>query len=129
MFIENAMILTKEYGQYNTKSNSFTEAVPDILDNGGNMHDYTGIKIYTTIGGDIIRINQYINGKFIDGLYFPALKSDEEIDSGYHSLISFIAFHHPIITHIQKLCQLCGGKDIMRVNFHLKKLTANEKSL
>ena len=25
--------------------------------------------------------------------------------------------HHPIITHIQKLCQLCGGKDIMRVNF------------
>ena len=39
------------------------------LKNDGNMLDYSGLKVYTTLDGYLIRVNEYRNGRKVKGVY------------------------------------------------------------
>ena len=48
--------------------------------NDGNMRDYSGLKLYCTLEGKIYRINQYKDGNKIGGIFFPEIKTDEQLE-------------------------------------------------
>ena len=54
-------------------TNEFTKAhkgdISKCYNNDGNMGDFSGLKIYTTLEGLILRANKYEGGKKIDGIY------------------------------------------------------------
>ena len=48
------------------------------LKNDGNMLDYSGLKVYTTLDGYLIRVNEYRNGKKVKGVYLGGT-TDKEV--------------------------------------------------
>lgn len=48
------------------------------LKNDGNMLDYSGLKVYATLDGYLIRVNEYRNGKKVKGVYLGGT-TDKEV--------------------------------------------------
>ena len=48
------------------------------LTNDGNMLDFSGFKVYTTLDGHLVRVNEYKNGKKIRGVFLDGT-ADKEI--------------------------------------------------
>lgn len=48
------------------------------LRNDGNMLDYSGLKVYATLDGYLIRVNEYRNGKKVKGVYLGGT-TDKEV--------------------------------------------------
>lgn len=64
--------------------------IENILDNGGDMKDFSGLKIYTTLDGYPVRINRYFEGRCAKGLFLPDLKTEEDILDGFKDFLSLL---------------------------------------
>ena len=67
---------TGKYGNFivffiatNKYSKTHKGFINEWFTNGGGMGNFSGIKIYTRLDGRIIRVNQYISGKKVAGIY------------------------------------------------------------
>ena len=49
-----------------------------VLTNGEEMGDYSGVKIYTTLEGRRVRVNRYLNGKKVEGIYIDGAVDRED---------------------------------------------------
>ena len=49
-----------------------------VLTNGEEMGDYSGVKIYTTLEGRRVRVNRYLNGKKVEGIYIDGASDRED---------------------------------------------------
>ena len=49
----------------------------NLITNNGNMLDFSGFKVYTTLDGHLVRVNEYKNGKKIRGVFLDGTADKE----------------------------------------------------
>ena len=59
------LIATSEYNK------SHKGILSDWFDNTGNMGDFSGLKLYCNLNGKLIRVNKYVNGEKVSGIFLP----------------------------------------------------------
>lgn len=50
----------------------------DRFNNSGDMRNYSGLKVYTDLRGRIVRVNKYVDGHKMTGIYLPKYKTVDE---------------------------------------------------
>lgn len=56
--------------------------ISDWFNNDGNMGDFSGVKIYTTLEGRMVRVNKFENGRKMKGIYLGAAATKNEYAQG-----------------------------------------------
>ena len=49
----------------------------NLITNDGNMLDFSGFKVYTTLDGHLVRVNEYKNGKRVRGVFLDGTADKE----------------------------------------------------
>lgn len=64
-------------------------------DNSGDMHNFSGTKVYTKIDGSIVRINKYLFGHKVSGIYVSGAKTSADKNYVRHNVemkLKYISF-------------------------------------